>query len=68
MSFLFTPVGLALYLLLALVVARAGRQTRLGFWGFFWTSVLLTPVLTGFFMVMAQPAAPAGSPRVRSKR
>ncbi|NCW44768.1 MAG: hypothetical protein EBV77_04645 [Gemmatimonadaceae bacterium] len=61
MSLLFTPVGLSLYLLLALLVARAARHTRLGFWGFFWASLILTPLVTGFFVVMTQsaPARPA---------
>ena len=61
MSLLFTPVGLSLYLLLALLVARAARHTRMGFWGFFWASLILTPLVTGFFVLMTQsaPARPA---------
>lgn len=54
MQILFTPVGALVYLGLALIAAAAGRNRRMGFWGFFWASILLTPLLTGFFLLMAQ--------------
>ena len=54
MQILFTPVGALVYLSLAWIAAAAGRNRRMGFWGFFWASILLTPLLTGFFLLMAQ--------------
>ena len=54
MQILFTPVGALVYLSLALIAAAAGRNRRMGFWGFFWASILLTQLLTGFFLLMAQ--------------
>jgi hypothetical protein len=67
MSLLFTPVGLSLYLLLALLVAQAARHTRMGFWGFFWASIILTPLVTGFFVLMTQ-SVPAKPTRPTMKR
>lgn len=55
MHFLLTPIGALVYLALALVAAAMGRDRRMGFWGFFWASILLTPLLTGFFLLMAHP-------------
>jgi len=48
MQILFTPAGALVYLSLALIAAAAGRNRRMGFWGFFWASILLTPLLTDF--------------------
>jgi hypothetical protein len=70
MSVLFTPVGASVYLLLALLVAMAGRDRRMGFWGFFWSSLLLTPLVTGFFIIMAQSViapSPGRMPRKRAR-
>lgn len=67
MHVLFTPVGATVYLVLALLVATAGRDRRMGFWGFFWASLLLTPLVTGFFVIMAEPAETPAPRRVLKK-
>lgn len=41
-----------IYVALALVVAFLGRRRRLGFWGYFFGSILLTPVI-GIVLVCA---------------
>ena len=43
---------LAIYLGLALLVAFIGRNHKLGFWGYFFASIVLTPVF-GLVMVFA---------------
>ena len=45
------------YVMLALVVAFLGRRRRLGFWGYFFSSILLTP-LGGAVLVCATSAKP----------
>lgn len=40
-----------LYLLLCVIAAFLGKQSRLGFWGVFLVALLLTPVLA-FLLVM----------------
>jgi hypothetical protein len=67
MSFLLTPIGALSYLAFALLAAVVGRDRRMGFWGFFWASILLTPLLTGFFLLMAQPKE-SGSPRPKTPK
>jgi len=44
-----------LYLALSLVAAIAGRKRRIGFWGFFFCSILFTPVISLLFMYFAAP-------------
>lgn len=64
MHLLFSPIGATLlYIGLAMLVALVGRRRRMGFWGFFWASLLLTPLVTGFFVLMAGPP-----PRVPLRR
>jgi hypothetical protein len=44
-----------LYLALSLVAAIAGRNRRIGFWGFFFCSILFTPIVSLLFMYFAAP-------------
>ena len=54
-----------LYLLLCLVVGFLGRRRRMGFWGFVFLSVMLTPLVTSLFIFFA---APVKRRRVATKR
>jgi hypothetical protein len=45
------------YVLLCLVVGFLGRRRRIGFWGFVFLSVMLTPLVTSLFIFFAAPAA-----------
>jgi len=45
----------AIYVALCMLVAIVGTGARLGFWGTFFVSVLLTPVLTIFFLIIFTP-------------
>lgn len=47
-----------IYLLLCGVTAFMGRRRRIGFWGFFFLSILVTPLLTALFIFAAAPARP----------
>lgn len=48
LTMIFTPY----YLLLSLVVAHLGRKSRIGFWGTFFCSLLLTPVVVLFVIIL----------------
>ena len=54
-----------LYLILSGLAGFFGRNRRIGFWGFFFLSIILTPVLSLIFIFAAAPvrhhhaAAPA---------
>jgi hypothetical protein len=43
------------YLALCLVAGILGRNRRIGFWGFLFCSILLTPVLSLMFLYFATP-------------
>lgn len=45
---------IAIYLMLCLVVALAGRSRKPGFLGFFLLSILLTPVVTLLYLLISQ--------------
>jgi hypothetical protein len=47
-----------IYLVLSGVAAFAGRHRRIGFWGFFFLSLIVTPFLTALFIFVAAPARP----------
>ncbi len=49
-----------LYLLLCVVTGVAGRNTRVGFWGFLFLSIFVTPLLP---LVALFLTAPANRPR-----
>ena len=54
------PIGAA-WLLGAMLIGFFGRKYRFGFWGYFFASVLFTPVI-GILMLLA--AVPRKPPRV----
>jgi hypothetical protein len=43
------------YLALCLVAAIWGRDRRIGFWGFFFCSILVTPFISLMFLYCAAP-------------
>ncbi|HUI78258.1 MAG TPA: hypothetical protein VLY24_10085 [Bryobacteraceae bacterium] len=43
------------YMALCVVAGFAGRHRRIGFWGFLFFSVLITPILGLLFMYFAAP-------------
>lgn len=45
----------AVYLALCLLAGVLGRHRRIGFWGFVFSSVLFTPVISLLFMYFATP-------------
>ncbi len=56
--------GVILYILACWLIALLGRHGKFGFWGNFWASVILTPII-GFVILLAQdnrPKAAAKSP------
>lgn len=44
------------YVSLCFLVAFLGRNRRIGFWGFFFVSLIFTPLLTPMFIFFAAPA------------
>lgn len=44
-----------IYLVLCGVAAFLGRRRRIGFWGFFFLSIIVTPFLTALFIFAAAP-------------
>lgn len=45
----------AIYFLLCLAAGIAGRKRRVGFWGFFFCSILFTPFISLLFLFLATP-------------
>jgi hypothetical protein len=43
------------YLVLCLLAAILGRNRRIGFWGFFFCSIIFTPVISLFFLFFTTP-------------
>ena len=43
------------YLALCLVAGIAGRNRRIGFWGFFFCSFIFTPVISLLFLYFSTP-------------
>ena len=52
LSLLMVPQFLAAYVILALIVGLLGRNKMIGFWGFFLLSLVVTPIVTGLFMIL----------------
>ena len=50
-----------LYILCSLLVAVVGRHRKWGFWGYFWASLLMSPVMGVLFVL-------AGDPQPRRRR
>ena len=48
-------MSLLIYLALCLVAAVAGRNRRIGFWGYFFSSVIFTPIISLLFLYFGQP-------------
>jgi hypothetical protein len=61
---LLTPQTIVGYILLAFVAAFCGRKRLIGFWGFFFLSLIVTPFATIFFILVATPAR---RPKPRAK-
>jgi hypothetical protein len=55
---LLTAEILAVYILGAFVAGFMGRRRRIGFWGFVFLSLLVTPIFTTIFIFCAAPAKP----------
>ena len=43
------------YLLLCLLAAIIGRDRRIGFWGFFFCSIIFTPLISLMFLFFTMP-------------
>ena len=56
---LVSPETLVGYVLLAAVAAFVGRRRMIGFWGFFFLSLIVTPFMTLFFLFVCSPAKTA---------
>ncbi|MBA3948612.1 MAG: hypothetical protein H0X44_01545 [Acidobacteria bacterium] len=54
----FALGSIFIYLLLCVATAFMGRRRRIGFWGFFFLSILVTPLLTSLLIFAAAPARP----------
>ena len=52
--------GVILYVLACWLIALLGRSGKFGFWGTFWTSVILTPII-GVVILLAQDNRPKES-------
>ncbi len=50
-----TPQTALAYVVLALIVSLFGRNRTMGYWGTLVLSLLLTPIVTGFFMIVFNP-------------
>lgn len=63
LTLLMVPQFLIAYVILALIVGLMGRNKTVGFWGFFLLSLILTPFVTGLFMILNRDRKPrrAGS-------
>jgi len=48
-----TPAFASLYLLLCLLAGILGRNRRIGFWGFFFSSIIFTPFISLLFLYFA---------------
>jgi len=43
------------YLFLCLLAGIGGRKRRIGFWGYFFCSILFTPIISLLFLYFAAP-------------
>ena len=50
-----TPELVTLYLALCFVAGVLGRNRRIGFWGFFFSSIIFTPIISLLFMYFSTP-------------
>jgi len=49
------PISL-FYVVISLIIAYLGRKYRFGFWGYFFSSLLLTPIVGCFLLIASMPA------------
>lgn len=50
-----TPTLIVLYIVLAAIASLPGRERRLGFWGMFVLSLLVTPIVATALFVLFTP-------------
>jgi hypothetical protein len=56
LCFLVGIAGIVLiYLALCFLAGFAGRNRRIGFWGYFFSSVVFTPIVSLSFLYLASP-------------
>jgi hypothetical protein len=58
LKLLMVPQFFIAYVILALIVGLLGRNKTIGFWGFFLLSLVMTPLVTGVFMVINRNRKP----------
>lgn len=58
-----TPELAVVYVALCLVAGIAGRNRRIGFWGFLFCSVIFTPIISLLFMYFSTPRTVYGRTR-----
>jgi hypothetical protein len=51
---LLVPQFMIAYVILAVIVGLLGRNKQVGFWGFLVLSLVMTPLITGFFLVITR--------------
>ncbi|MDM8536955.1 hypothetical protein QUF70_09400 [Desulfobacterales bacterium HSG17] len=51
-------VIMVLYLLFCLLMGLLGRNRKLGFWGYFFGSIILTPVIGLILVLASDPRKP----------
>jgi hypothetical protein len=54
-----------LWLFLAIVIGWLGRNLRFRFWGYFFASILLTPIIGILLLLAAIPVKPRREARVK---
>jgi len=56
------------WLVLAIIIGFFGRNRRFRFWGYFFASVLLTPIIGLLLLIAAIPVKPARPPKPQVAR
>lgn len=54
-------IAISAWIFLSLLIAIVGRKYRFGFWGYFFGSILLTPLIGFLLLLAAVPARAAGT-------
>jgi hypothetical protein len=60
-------IVVSVWMVLSVLIAVAGRRFRFGFWGYFFGSILLTPVI-GLLLLVAAIPPKKESPKLESGR
>ncbi len=55
------PLGLV-WIVGSVIIAYFGRHLRFGFWGYFFASILLTPIIGLLLLIAAIPPRKSGKP------